>query len=44
MKMCIRDRDKLELIMREDLDPAPELNEVPIERLEGVPMPVSFRS
>ena len=30
--------DKLELIMREDLDPAPELNEVPIERLEGVPM------
>ena len=30
--------DKLELIMREDLDPAPELNEVPIERLKGVPM------
>ena len=30
--------DKLELIMREDLDPAPELSEVPIERLEGVPM------
>ena len=26
------------IIMREDLDPAPELNEVPIERLEGVPM------
>ena len=29
--------DKLELIMREDLDPAPELNEVPIERLADVP-------
>ena len=27
--------DKLELIMREDLDPAPELSEVPIERLRG---------
>ena len=24
--------------MREDMDPAPELSEVPIERLEGVPM------
>ena len=30
--------DALELIMREDMDPAPELPEVPIERLEGVPM------
>ena len=30
--------DALELIMREDMDPAPELSEVPIERLEGVPM------
>ena len=31
-------QDALELIMREDMDPAPELSEVPIERLEGVPM------
>ena len=31
-------KDALELIMREDMDPAPELSEVPIERLEGVPM------
>ncbi len=30
--------DALELIMRADADPAPELSEVPIERLEGVPM------
>ncbi len=30
--------DALELIMREDMDPAPDLPEVPIERLENVPM------
>lgn len=30
--------DALELIMRDDLDPAPELAEVPIERLKNVPM------
>ena len=30
--------DGLELIMRADTDPAPELDEVPIERLQHVPM------
>lgn len=30
--------DALELIMRRDMDPAPGLSEVPIERLQGVPM------
>ena len=30
--------DALTLIMREDMDPAPELPEVPIERLQDVPM------
>lgn len=38
LKERILNEDALELIMREDMDPAPELAEVPIERLRDVPM------